>query len=632
MKIDNFLIIFGFFLIFKKVNSLTEGNENIIMNFYYSETNNTCITNISDIIDENAVASAVYNKTYEEIGWDYLAISSYQKTDDKYNDSIKAYGMGYLEGVLTKNRIFSHYTNFKTYFLYEYNNIEFVKQMFFGFYQKNFEYMEKKSLENMDHNITWEHVHYICQQLKGLYDGYKSVADSQEQIEFSEFLILAGTADALDIKQHLLKSQNFNQMTKEEIDRYILLNSRCSALIRLANDSSDIWFGHNTWNYYVLMIRIFKEYRFKTNKGSEKSKTTVFSSYPGALSSIDEFYYLDSNLLVMGTSNTVINDELYKLITHESLLVWVRQILANRLASSAENWTELFKIENSGTNNAQIMVLDMNKINLEDKKIENKTLMIIEQIPKYTETVDATNYLLEGYWPSFNIPFTNKIYSDSGYPVETNNGIPENTRYTQSPRAKIFKRDSKKVNSQEDFKKFIRYNDYMNDAFSNNSASGSIAGRSDLLSKNSVCYGAIDAKYFSVKELLEGKLIAHIISGPTNDIQKTFSFSNNTCSENKEKLSHIGVNDVWNFPWIHYNFQLFNNNITSEDNSPSAKNPLMYFVFAGIGVILLIIVIIVIYFLYQNMKSYNKLNKDINSTSFKGNLVNEDEESDKSLA
>ena len=349
-----------------------------------------------------------------------------------------------------------------------------VKQLFFGFYQKNFEYMEKKSLENMSHNISWEHVHYICQQLKGLYNGYKSVAKSNENIDFSEFSVLSGTADALDIKRHLLKSQNFNKMSKEEIDRYILLNSHCSALVKLAKDTSDIWFGHNTWNYYILMIRIFKEYRFVTNKGSERSKTTVFSSYPGALSSIDEFYYLDSNLLVMGTSNTVKNNDLFKLITYESLLIWVRQILANRLASSAETWTELFKMENSGTNNAQIMILDMNKINLKDKKIENKALMIIEQIPKYTEIADVTDYLRKGYWPSYNVPFINKIYNDSGYKVITKDGLSDNIQYTQAPRAKIFKRDYSNINSNEDFKKFIRYNDYKNDNYSYNNSFNSI--------------------------------------------------------------------------------------------------------------------------------------------------------------
>ena len=62
-------------------------------------------------------------------------------------------------------------------------------------------------------------------------------------------------------------------------------------------------------------------------------------------------------------------------------------------------------MENSGTNNAQIMILDMNKINLKNKKIENKALMIIEQIPGYTETADVTNFLQKGYWPSYNIPY-----------------------------------------------------------------------------------------------------------------------------------------------------------------------------------------------------------------------------------
>ena len=148
MKIDIFLIIFGLLLIFKKVNSLIEENENIIMNFYYSEENGSYITNISNKIDENAIVSAIYNKTYEKKGWDYLAISSYQETDNKYNDSIKAYGMGYLEGVLTKNRIFAHHTNLNNYFLYGVNFTKFKKIL--EFYQKNFEYMEKKSLKKFE--------------------------------------------------------------------------------------------------------------------------------------------------------------------------------------------------------------------------------------------------------------------------------------------------------------------------------------------------------------------------------------------------------------------------------------------------------------------------------------------------
>ena len=119
--------------------------------------------------------------------------------------------------------------------------------------------------------------------------------------------MLSGTPDAQDIVNHILNFArlNFEDMTQEEIETYSILNTHCSAIVKLSKNFSDIWFGHNTWNYYVLMIRIFKEYRFVSNKGNEKSITSIFSSYPGALSSIDEFYFLDSKLVVMGTSNNI---------------------------------------------------------------------------------------------------------------------------------------------------------------------------------------------------------------------------------------------------------------------------------------------------------------------------------------
>ncbi len=77
----------------------------------------------------------------------------------------------------------------------------------------------------------------------------------------------------------------------------------------------------------------------------------------------------------------------------ESLLTWVRVILSNRLAGSAEEWTNIFKKENSGTYNDLYMILDLNKINLKKKNILKKSLMIIEQIPGQTFVNDVTEIL-----------------------------------------------------------------------------------------------------------------------------------------------------------------------------------------------------------------------------------------------
>ena len=628
MKSNTFFIFFILILFYIQSIEINENNDVTIMNLYYSEKNNNFTTEISNKADQNALACAIYNKSYEKIGWDYLTISTYEKKDNKYNDSIKAYGMGYLEGILTKDRIYSHYQNFYNYFLYEYNqqNPQILTH-FFDFFLQNIEYMKDKSLENMDKDPYWEHVYYIYQQILGLHEGYNSVTDVDKKLKLEHILLLLGTSDAEDVKDYLFRNMrpNFEEMSPEEFERYSLLNTHCSAFVKLAKDWNDIWFGHNTWNYYVLMIRIFKEYRFVTNKGNEKSQTSVFSSYPAALSSIDEFYYLDSNLLVMGTSNSIYNNSLYDLITYKSLLIWVRQIVANRLASSAEEWTEIFQKENSGTNNEQAIILDINKIDFKNKKLNDKALMIIEQIPKYTETADVTEYLRKGYWPSYNVPFLDTIYKESQYKVEINEkGESENIEYTRKERAKIFKRDQDKVNSLNAFKDFMRYNDYKNDNLSENNPSKTIAARSDLKTNGKSCHGAIDAKFVSIKELLDKKNIIHIISGPSNEQQPTFNWSNTTCISNPDIMSHIGQNEVWNFPWIDYDVQLFNKNSNENPSDDETDNSFIYYII--FGAIFIIVVAVIIFVVRHNKKQYDKLEKDINKISFQEGETNNTQE------
>ena len=348
MKLNFLILLICYLFVFEHSTTIPEEeNEQIIMNFYISEQDQNISLNISEKKDENTVANAIYNQSYERIGWDYLAISSYEKNDSKFNNSIKAYAMGYLEGVLTKDKIFSHYTNFDSYYFTDYKEqMPQAVEYFFAFLQQNFDYMKEKSLNNMNSDPYWENVYYVCQQFMGLYDGYISVAKDEEKLEFSQMLALSGAPDAQDIANHLIQSliPQYTEMSNKEFNKFSFLNSHhCSALVKLAKDFSDIWFGHNTWNDYFFMTRIFKEYRFVSNNGIEKSKTQVFSSYPGRLSSTDDYYYLDSKISIMGTSLSFKNQELYSLIKPQSLLTWVRTNVANRMASSGEEWAQIFE-------------------------------------------------------------------------------------------------------------------------------------------------------------------------------------------------------------------------------------------------------------------------------------------------
>ena len=91
------------------------------------------------------------------------------------------------------------------------------------------------------------------------------------------------------------------------------------------------------------------------------------------------------------------------------------------------------------------MILDLNKINLKDKIIPDKSLMIIEQYPDEMEINDVTQYLREGYWPSYNVPFSEHFYQISGIiqRIEEKPELVYDIDYKQCSRAQIYKRDQK---------------------------------------------------------------------------------------------------------------------------------------------------------------------------------------------
>ena len=316
------------------------------------------------------------------------------------------------------------------------------------------------------------------------------------------------------------------------------------------------------------------------------------------------------------------NESLYDKTTPYALLTWVRVIVSNRLASSAEEWTNIFQKENSGTYNNQYIILDLNLIDLKNIIIPEKSLMIIEQIPGETEINDVTNVLKEGYWPSYNIPYSKNFYNKSGF-IEILNDtkyIP-NYDYNNCSRANIFRREQKNIKNIEDFKNMMRYNDFKNDIESNNEPSLTIACRYDLRYEleRQACYGATDAKFSSVKELKEGKNNMHIISGPTNLQQPTFSWSNSTC-ENHDigRYYHEGIVDTWNFNWIDYKFQLVNIKYDNEDDdSESGKHIWIIVLGCVVGSIILIIII----FILVRKHIRNKQSSDFNNQNGEMNVL-----------
>lgn len=94
-------------------------------------------------------------------------------------------------------------------------------------------------------------------------------------------------------------------------------NSKCSAFIKITHDNkgeiNDLLAGHNTWSDYYEMLRTYKHYKFEMEGINSFLSFTemTFSSYPGCLSSTDDFYLTNHKLLIMETTLEIINIKLY---------------------------------------------------------------------------------------------------------------------------------------------------------------------------------------------------------------------------------------------------------------------------------------------------------------------------------
>ena len=556
--------LFSIFILFNILFSinLLQPPEDIIpkrASIYYIKTTGEYKV-IEGVFDKTATAYAIYTASYETKGWDFLTLSSYEGKDDKYSDEVKNYAMGYLEGVLTYKRIYAAYYNLNNYKYYKNNGI--MPNSTYEFFQKNLQFMRSMTSKYKDIDPYWHEVNNLYMQMRGLHAGYNSMAPASEKIDLVHFQTVVSLGDVDEIANWKKENRpDFSKMNTDELIEYLALRSHCSAMLKVADDFSDVLFGHNTWTTYNKLIRIFKEYKYTPNSAFPiKSKAVTMSSYPGAVNSQDDFYITDANLYVAETTNSVLNLTLFDLLDPNTLMCWMRTMVANRLTDNGYSWIQIFSKYNSGTYNNQFQILDLKLIDTANKKISPGALYIVEQLPGSCDFEDVTEHLKKGYWPSYNTPYIMSVREKSGVidSIIENPDLAVSEDYDTCFRAKIFRREQSKVKDIESYKNMIRFNDYLNDEFSEGKPSYSIASRYDLNEKPS-CFGATDAKFASINEIkTTGNKIVHIISGPTTNGPEPFNWSKCKCKfTDPIRFKVIGQVDEYNFDWIDYNITLW---------------------------------------------------------------------------
>lgn len=513
---------------------------------YYSITRDNRI--LPGVDPEGAASIKLQDRKFE-FGYTYAVI----KTNPDIPDYEQAYAAGYLEGYTMGPHIYHLMNNV----LEDSFDGEFPVE-FYTYTQKNLAYIKEQV--NVNTSVFWHAANLTaCNWLQGLTHGYTRYANEEKIRPYTieEFFMYNSVGDWEDLEAVLIveptRREKMLQRRRERIE--LGQHHHCSAAVRMSPDLSDVFFSHDTWTSFGSGFnRAMKHYHFHWDLGESQHQKVSFSSMPGYFSSIDDFYIQSvtsatgrkSNVAVLETTYHTFNTTLYDefLRTDGSVvLTWMRSQIANMMAFSADQWSEVFNNENSYTYNNMWVSLDYGLFDLLSEATVNMTikekkdyilhygkplLYVNEVVPGHIKAYDVTEMLLnDGYFFSINTPMDEELFVISGYAAKND----PYWSFNESSRYKIFTRELPKVDNFEDFKLLMRYNDYLNDDASNKDPGQSIASRYDLrdpllCGRSPSIFGCTDSKATDAK--LAAQLAFDVVIGPTrgrDGLLPLFNFS-----------------------------------------------------------------------------------------------------------
>jgi len=332
----------------------------------------------------DAIAWGYMKDELSEDGWIKLFLQTSDSTS--VSNDVRMYAAGFIEGMLTAVRISQFYSNFYQTIMKDETNAQALNALKKVF-NDEIDYVKANSnfhpgvISTEPADPYWKHMRYQFVQLWAMKDGYNFVALGKgvRNLELIDFMIINSHAELPELMQAytpeaMKKRKTFQKgpmsflhkeqptrasfsannimsnMTQDQLDhdweQRLIRRGRCSALVRVSPESRDLMVGHTTWGDYGKMTRIFKYYNFQLPGAHTKANKVGFSSYPGCISSTDDFYELDSGLVVMDTSLEILNMDLYNRVAEFPANAHVPDFMhvmtANRMAASAPHWAALF--------------------------------------------------------------------------------------------------------------------------------------------------------------------------------------------------------------------------------------------------------------------------------------------------
>lgn len=559
------------------------------------------------------VAWVSYNNTVQKNGWSYLSAAATK--DPRISRDLKMYAAGFLEGLTSAQQIrdFQHNANLLIKKDEEKHHAMGSIRALFDKEVKTIVNRSNMKGRLSDSTVPsdpfWQQARFALMQSWGMMDAYNRQVDhvKGKPMSLVDLLILNSDGEtpeletAYDMEEYLLRqserdgdadsadndnsgkvflqrrTKHAQQLWKDRqpeqgrstwrqgtlaqrehtlmsLDdnawRKIKQSSgRCSALVRLTKDNKDLMVGHTTFSDYAEMTRVFKYYDFPL--GDNVVQKMGFSSYPGVAGSTDDYYLLDSGLVVTETTISMLTDEPYDKLDDNGTMVpdFMRIMIANRLAKTGKEWVDVMKKSATGTYSSQWMVVDYNLFE-PGKALRNDTLWVIEQTPGINHAKDMTSLLQsQGYWSSENRAWFKDVRDSIGA-TEAEDLHGALFSADRNPRANIFKATAPELQTLLDMRSEMERNRWPHevDGGPTNEPDHAIAARGDLAKENPDPNGGVDAKVTNF--CLAKQLQCDAISGPTHESQKPFKWTDSHGKQLYPDAPHDGLPDLWNFDWV----------------------------------------------------------------------------------
>lgn len=519
------------------------------------------------------IAWGNFRDSLDELGWMSLAMHTSDSTD--VDDGVKMYAAGVLEGYLSAERIRQFFHNSRGLLDMNPANKPRLPAL-----QQGFDRMISGLASQSDDassragNPLAAQARNIFLQSWGIRDGYATaVSKSMSLLQMDaptlsmvDIFILNsdGVIDELLTAYGGQEQDEDILVQRTALRRSFLSKSKpkprkksighCTGFARLMDDNQEMFFGHTTWEPFSEMTRIWKVYDFPL-QGSTTRKIS-FSSYPGCVSSTDDYYLMDSGLAITETTLNIPKQQRYS--PAGTMPDFMRIMCANRVANNAQDWANSMTETATGTYSSQWMILDYNKFH-KGQGLDAGAFYVLEQAPHVSHSEDMTDWLKEkGYWGSYDRAFFDDVRGLTGdSAMEANEPKPQSELYSKldTPRAQILKRTAHNVVSLEAMRSEMTRNLGTSEPVDQPAFEVpryTISARDDMKDSEHINpegspEGGVDAKITS--SCLFQKLTAQAISSPSHTSLPPFRWTSGG-SELWPGYPHEGLPDVADFDWV----------------------------------------------------------------------------------